>query len=322
MRPFKNIFALLFFASFIMFTACSDSSNNDPGEENIKTGNIEIKITDSPIDDKNIQGVYVTFSAIKVDGKQISMGGKKTVNIYALQNGNSVSLLNNEIAVGNLSDVELVLDYDIDAQGNSPGTYILTADNTKHNLKSVTENTLQFNIANINNTITENELTTVYVDFDLRKAIKYEENATAEDKYNFVDNLNNALRAVDGASNYKISGNYDDTENVSGEKVIVYAYKKGSFDLDTEKTSENTSGPIFPNALTSTEIKEDGTFEIHFLNQGEYELHFISFDSNNGESFNAKGMITTTASEGADLQDLNIDADKNLEVVATAIVNF
>lgn len=322
MRPFRNIFALLFFASFIMFTSCSDSTSNDPGDENTKTGNLEIKITDAPIDDKNIQGVYVTFSAIKIDGKQISMGGKKTVNVFALQNGNAVSLLNSEVTAGNFTDVELVLDYEIDAQGNSPGTYILTSDNTKHNLKTVSESTLQFSVENVNNSIKENELTTVYVDFDLRKAIRYAENATQEMKYSFVDNLNNTLRAVDGVNHYKISGNYTDAQNVSGEKVIVYTYKKGGFNLNTEKNSESSTGLLFPNAITSTDIKEDGTFEIHFLNQGEYELHFISYDSNNDGSFIAKGMITTSANEGVDLQGININADKNLEVVALELTNF
>ncbi|MEJ0031517.1 MAG: hypothetical protein WDO15_14600 [Bacteroidota bacterium] len=71
----KLMKALAIGCAAILLISCDDS--NEPTGK----GNVQFEITDSPSDDANVRGVFVTVTDIKVDGKSIGGVVKTTVNL-------------------------------------------------------------------------------------------------------------------------------------------------------------------------------------------------------------------------------------------------
>ena len=73
-----RLFAALLFISF--FTACDD-------EDVVVTtgeGRFALEITDAPVDDPSIQGVFVTVADVKIGGASVEGFSRTTVEISAL----------------------------------------------------------------------------------------------------------------------------------------------------------------------------------------------------------------------------------------------
>ncbi len=205
---------LLFSMSLI---SCKKDDDNNSGN-----ASTEFRITDSPIDDASVSGAFVTITDIKLDGVSLQGFTKTTVDIAAYQNGSTKTLGNFNLEGKTYNTVTFVLDYNTDASGNAPGSYILTTGGAKHKLESssnvitVTKNiTLQSGTSN-----------TVTADFDLRKMIVHQ-SGSASDQFDFATTaeLQSAVRVVTNNS-ATISGTL--TDAVSGSaKVVAYAYKQG-----------------------------------------------------------------------------------------------
>lgn len=268
--------ALLFGCAATLFTACDDS--NEP----MGQGEVEFEITDAPTDDANVKGVIVTVADIKVDGQSIAGFTKQTIDLKAYFDGNTKFLGNAVMNAKTYSNVVLVLDLDSDVQGNSPGCYVLGQDNIKYKLKSTATGKTDI-VINQSWRAVKNAKTKIVMDFDLRKSIKYSDDPSI--RYNFVsdNNLKAAVRLVAREKSGTIKGTYQDDSNTDAEKIIVYAYKKGTFNASTETQAQGTDGVYFKNAVASTEIKESLTGKVYtlaFLQEGEYELHFAAYSKN------------------------------------------
>ena len=126
--------------AFILFStllaSCSKSDNNSGGGTG--TANTTFKVTDAPIDDASVTAAFVTISDIKLDGQSVAGFTKTTVNLLALQNGTTQSIGNFNLSTGTYSTVTFVLDFNTDASGNTPGSYVMTAGSVKHKLQSST----------------------------------------------------------------------------------------------------------------------------------------------------------------------------------------
>lgn len=80
----------------------------------------------------NVQSVFVTVVAVKVDGKTIdNFSGKTTFDLAAYQKGTTKTLGNTQLSSGTYSNVTLVLDNTTDQNGNAPGSYVLTKSGEK-----------------------------------------------------------------------------------------------------------------------------------------------------------------------------------------------
>ena len=112
-----------------LFTQCS--KDDTTGHEK---GQMSVAITDAPSDDANIEGTFVTVSEIKVDGKTMDGFTKQTIEISAYQEGNAKLLFDDEVEASSYNSITMVIDYETDASGNTPGCFVLTKDNMKHNL--------------------------------------------------------------------------------------------------------------------------------------------------------------------------------------------
>jgi len=307
----KGLIPLCALALLLLFTQCDkDDSNND---------NVRLEITDAPIDDANIQGVFVTVANVKIDGESMTgFSGRQTIDLLAYQQGDVKSLGTGKLAAGAHSNVALVLDYDADASGNNPGCYVLTTDGVKHALKS-SANTTSEVTTTANFETTENDRTDLVLDFDVRKAIAYS-NSGGASQYQFNGNteLNAAVRVVNKAETGTVSGTCTDALSTS-EKFVVYAYKKGSFNASVEK-----QGPVqFKNAVTSATVDSQGNYTLAFLEEGTYELYFIGYeDADSDGKFELEGALLLNIAGALDLNNISVSAKTtlDLDVVVTGIL--
>lgn len=318
-----NLSALLILAMTVFsLSAC----NNDPENEAepVGSGEVTFEMTDAPIDNAEVRGVFVTVTDIKVDGESFEgFEGPQTINLLAYQNGKTELVGQGELSAKSYNNLSLVLDIDKDAAGNSPGSYVRTADGTKHRLANSAQNTLEITSSKAF-TISEEAQSKVVIDFDLRKAIQL--NASGNDEYSFVaaSKLNNAVRVVARENAGTIKGQYSDQygNGNDSDKVVVYAYKKGTYNAETETSGELLFENAANSALVSGSSFSSGNFTLAFLEEGEYELHFARYspDSNGRLSFDT--MLELSSNGNASLNNIKLDAgtEVSLSLSITGII--
>lgn len=298
------------------FAACEKDDTTDPDGAK---GQLSIEMTDAPIDDASVQGVFVTVTDVKIDGASVEGFQAQTIDIKAYQEGNVALLIDTEVAAKTYSSLTLVLDHETDASGNAPGCYVLTTDGTKETLMAGAQSVTELTINRADFTVEEDQMTEVVVDFDLRKAVKYENDTS----YDFVTatELAAALRVVAKAEAGTIEGKVENWSN-HAEKVVVYAYEKGSFDMNAETTASGDGQLQFSNAVTSTQAKADGSFELHFLESGDYELYFAGYEDNDQDGkFELEGSLSLEilGNIGLDLGAISVSASSSTTVDLSVI---
>ena len=307
-----NFFGLLLLSSFtLLFVQCED----EPAEPTL-SGEARFEITDAPIDNANVQAAFVTVTAVRVDGRAISaLEVKQTVDLLALQNGNTEFLGSVDLEAGTYSSLELVLDYETDASGNAPGCYILTDGGGKAALQTTTDNTLELTGSF---TVAANQTTNVVMDFDVRKAVRQSES----EGYRFVSDseLNSSVRVVTKSETGTVNGQVENSSEF-GSRVVVYAYERGTYDRDTELSGQGSGNIQFKNAVTSAIVRADGTYTVAFLQEGDYELHFIAYeepDSEGDREIAGELQLSLLGSLGLDLNNVSVSARTELSVNVTA----
>lgn len=314
---FKTI--LLLFVSVLSFSACLKDPDITP--PNPSAARARVEITDAPIDDPNVKGVFVTVVDIKIDGKSwAGFDGKTTFDLLTYQKGQTNLLGEGELEVGSYSEIVLVLNTDTDANGDSPGCYIKDAQGTKRKLEGGSQ--MLFKAKGGFDT-KSSETTEAVIDLDLRKSIVYKSGTTTEFQFVTDPELQAAVRLVDKAKTGNILG--DCTDGVSGsKKVIVYVYKKGDFNT-TERFPQGTSQVQFKNAVTSSVMAADGTFNLSFLESGTYEVHLISYQEGSQGNLEAKGELQVNLLNSTlNVLALNVSAKQNInmDMVVTGILFF
>ncbi len=320
MKNLRNAFSASLFLLFITFSfsQCTDPETPEPDNK----GKVGFEMTDAPIDDANVQSAFVTVASIKVDGETYSgFSGKQTIDLLAYQNGNTKALGLGELEVGTYSNISLVLDYKTDADGNSPGCYILTTDNTKHDLSNSANSTQEIFVEGAV-TVTKDATSTMVMDFDVRKAVHYDDQGA----FSFVTSseMSSAVRMEDkpktGTISGKISGN---TSN--NNKLVVYAYKKGTYSKNTETQGQGQSNIEFKNAVTSALVDAEGNYQLSFLKEGEYEVHTIAYeDTNNDGKIEATASAELLSTLSLNILGITVESNTtiNLDLTITGFLSF
>lgn len=290
--------------TFLTLTLILVSCSDDDADGNRESYDTTFKMTDAPIDDANVEAVFVTVADVKVDGVSLEGFSKTTFDVAALVNGQTKTLGNLKIEQGAHSNIELQLDYATDASGNTPGSYVMTANGEKDQLEA------ESNSIFISDTfeVFANNTNEVVIDFDLRKTIK-EEESTLSSNFEFVSmtELSSGIRVVNEETTGVISGSVNDSENTS-DKIIVYAYEEGTFDANAETQGSGESDIRFANAVTSSEVKGlNNAYSLNFLAEGEYEMVFVSYtEESNGFQFNS--LLTAESATGLNLGAINVES--------------
>ena len=312
MQPFLKNVGITMGIAIMMFSCSKDNENGNPESETYST---TYKITDAPVDNAEIEAVFVTVSDVRVDGTSLEGFNKTTFDLSALVNGQTKTLGNLQMEAGSYSNIELVLDYDADMDGNAPGCYVEMADGSKDKIESTSQSidiTDSFEVFATNT----NE---IIIDFDLRKTVK-EEQGTLESDFNFVtaSELSAGLRTVNQEATGEIKGTVNDAENTS-DKIVVYAYEKGTYNAEVETQGQCESNIRFANAITSAEVGGiNNSYSLNFLETGEYELIFVSY-TQDGNQFYFNSTLEVESTTGLDLGALEVTSALQLNANVTVI---
>lgn len=315
----KNWFNWFFALGFLVFASCSD---NETG-----SGELSIEITDAPVDNANVSAVFITVTDVKIDGKSFpGFTGKQTINLLALQEGNTKLLGTGNLDARTYSNITLVLDTELDANGNAPGCYVLTTGQHKHKLAAAASGLLEVT-ASRGFQVAQNAESTVVIDFDLRKAITKSSEASSNFKFTTQAELNNALRLVTKSRSGNIRGSYQGGSGSQADKVVVYAYKKGTFNLNTETTPQGSSGLLFAQAVSSTTVNAgltSGNYKLAFLEEGDYELYFVTYQENENGEMNFEAVMQAEIRINGSVTNfitLSAGAGLNITVLVTGILS-
>jgi len=312
MKTFWKNLGIIFGITLLIISCSDDNGNDNVEKESYET---TFKMTDAPIDNANVEGVFVTVADVKVDGSSIQGFTKTTFDLSALVNGQTKTLGNLQMEAGTYSNVQLILDYGTDMGGNSPGCYIEMADGTKDKIEASSGTIDIMDSFEIFATNT-NE---IIIDFDLRKTIK-EEQGTLESDFDFVTatELSAGLRTVNKEATGEIQGTVNDAENTS-DKIVVYAYEKGTYNAEMETQGQGESQIQFAKAVTSAEASGlNNSFSLNFLAAGEYELIFVSYNKD-GDQFYFNSELEVESTTGLDLSAIEITSALQLSANVTVI---
>lgn len=318
MKTFKKIsrnfgMKTMFLTVTLMTLSCSNNEENI--NENQESAS-NFYITDAPTDNSNVSGVIVTITDLRVNGISVENFTKTTIDLMQYQNGTKKLLGDLKLMAGSYSNIELVLDNKFDASGNAPGTYVKLSDGTKDELSSTAMSTISlaksFEILPVSSDIV--------LDFDIRKAI-----VSNSGNFEFVTTgeLENSIRVINDDMSGEISGTLTDAQNTS-EMIIVYAYEKGSFDADVETNGQGESNVMFSNAVTSSVVSDfTANYELNFLKEGEYELHFVSYkDEDNDGEFEFNAMLEVETNSNINFKSINVTSNTSVNLIGSVKGTF
>lgn len=305
---------ILLLSSFLFISLLSLRCTKDDDSDQTN-GQLSVKITDAASDDANIQAVFVTVADVKVDGQSVEGFQKQTVKISDLHSGNTGLLFSGDVQANTYSKISLVLDYEKDASGNSPGCYVIDKTSVKHNLNTSSSTSGEIKLDKTF-MVTGNTSTNLVVDFDLRKSIVYNENSSSASKYKFVTDaeLKSSLRVVLQEKSGEIKGKANN--NLGNHELVVYAYHKSQFNAATETQAQGSSNILFAKAVSSAKVKTDGTYQLSFLDEGDYEIHVVSYGqySSSGKLV-FKGLVTASSIiSGLGMDNVSVSGNASIEL--------
>lgn len=304
-----NLIAVMFILATV-FVQCSKEDT-----DMMEKGQIAIKITDAPSDDANIEGTFITIADVKVDGQSIEGFQKQTIEISAYQNGETMLLINKELEAKSYNSISIVLDNETDASGNSPGCYVLTSDNKKNNLMTGASAESEITFSQSVDVET-NSMTSLVIDFDLRKMIVRNTENQEESEYKFVTSaeMTNAVRMVHEENTGEINGKVNTTIN-SDDNIYIFIYEKGSYNETTESQGQGSSNVLFANAVTSAKVESNGNYTLSFIEEGNYEIHVVAYEKQTENKWMFKGELNASSTiSGLILNNLNIESDSQIEL--------
>ncbi len=311
----KNLSKLGLLLGLILFVSCSEDDSVDNPDNSGEMNSTAVYLTDSPVDQANVEAVFITVAEVKVNGKAIEGFSKSTIKVSSLTNGSTELLGKLDLESGTTSNITLVL-ADTDEAGNEFANYVVLAGGTKQKLAAATEISLKDQVE-----IVEGANNEIVLDFDLRKSVKQE-----GENYAFVSKtqLEKSVRAVNTLKTGTVKGNVENTNEANADVVVAYAYKKGTF--NEAESNANAEGVAFANATSSAVVSgSNGDFEIHFLEEGDYELHFASYSDNDQDGkLEFSGMVGASALSSIDLTGFRVESksEVNLQISFTGLLGL
>jgi len=275
MKYIGKLFLAILMGVFVF--ACNETNEN-------ATGKASISITDAPIDDANVEAVFISINSVEVKGPD----GWKTldafeepikIDLLSYQHGEAYFLTEETLEAAAYNEVRLILDIQEKTNGiqQNTGCYIEYKDGTTQPLFVPSGGQSGYK-AKGDFVIPAGGTVALTLDFDVRKAI-----VKAGNSGKFI--LKPTVRLVANEDAGLINGTFD-AEDSTFNKVVVFAYANDAF--DTSETEEPAEEEVrFSNAVTSSTVAEDGTFTLAFMNSGTYDFYFANFN----EEGNYAGLI-------------------------------
>lgn len=304
-----NLGMMLVLVAGLMLSGCTKE------EIESRKNDVAFQATDAPIDNAEVKAVFVTIAGLNVDGNEVEGFQKTTIELSALTEGKTQLLKNAQIDASSINTIDVILDYDQDAQGNSPGSYVLKVDGTKEAISSSSSKLTVQKMVNLN----AQSSTNVVLDFDLRKMIV--EKSEGDFELASKGELESFIRVVNESETGTLKGEIDNASMIDA-KAVAYLYKKGAY-AESEMQAQGESNVTFANAVNSAEVNEQGEFVLAFTEDGEYEIHVFEYkDTDNDGDVELTGRVQLTSSGNINLDGFKVDAQStvNLDLGITAVL--
>ena len=246
---------------FALFSGCEEDSG--------QTGTMSLSVTDAPVDNDNIEGVYITVNGLEYHSQDSGWKtfeeyeGPKKFNLLELTDGMDEMLGTFEMKAGQYNQLRFMLDIADRTGGtpSNPGCYLMI-NGEKEPLfvpsggQSGYKAVGAFQVPS-NGTV---ELT---ADWDARKAVV---EAGATGMYILRPTIRLVAKGEAGSISGGISNVPDDASN-----IIVYAYEDGDYESgEADDPAEEESR--FPSAVTSDEMGAENGSKLWYLAPGTYDL--------------------------------------------------
>jgi hypothetical protein len=154
------------------------------------------------------------------------------------------------------------------------------------------------------------------IDFDLRKLIVRNTETSEESEYKFVTSaeMTNGVRMVNEENTGEINGKVN-ASLASDDNLYVFIYEKGSYYENTESQGQGSSIVLFANAVTSAKVEENGNYTLSFVEEGNYEIHVVSYEKQTENKWMFKGELNaSSAISGLLLNDLSVESKTQIEL--------
>lgn len=257
-----------------------------------ETGIMELSMTDAPLMEDGVNGVYITVEEVQYNSTGNSWApmegfdAPQTFDLLALTGGDSRLLGQLQLPAGNYTQIRFILG--ATEQGNpvvqgSPGSWVEygnndtydpdpapTGDGDKALFVPSGEQTGYKASARDPFAVPANGSVAITADFDLRRAV-------VETANGFI--LKPRLRLIVEDEAGRIVG--EDADGFTGN-YVAYAYEAGSYTLADETAAPGEGESRFPNAVTSGEVEnrdDGGDFILPFLAPGEYDVVVAEYDA-------------------------------------------
>ncbi len=268
MNYFNKLFTLILLISSVGIISC------DSNEES--TGTLKLSLTDAPLDNSDIVAVNLSIVRVDIkgnDGWEVLDNFEEPVdvNILEYRDGNSFLLTEEELPAGGYKEIRLVLDIAEHDGGDAAnrGTYLEYSDGSREPLFVPSGEQSGYK-AKGNFDIPPGGVVGLTIDFDARRAV-----VEAGNSGKMI--LKPVVRLVEDKDVAMIKGSL--TSETEYASLKVFAYSDGSYSED-ELIVEPESVE-FPNAITSGNVGEDGSFTLAFMDSGTYDLVVALYDENN-----------------------------------------
>ncbi|MEA1886843.1 MAG: DUF4382 domain-containing protein [Bacteroidota bacterium] len=293
MKKLFTLILLTFVAAFI-FTGCEKDGN---------TGTLHLSITDAPVDNFDVVGVWLTISEIQYhmnDNEWMTFEefeGPQEFNILELTNGESELLGSFEMEAGTYTQLRFILEAPDFGGPNptNPGCYIEFTDESTEPLfvpsghQSGWKAVGQFKVPS-------NGDVSVTADFDARKSVLH---MTGAGRYI----LKPTIRLIVDNQSGQIAGGVSNIPE--GKDIVIYAYEDGTYTESEADEPADEETPRFPNAITSSMVCDSDSYHLSYLAPGTYDLVVTS--SVDGEFEEVLGIVEDVVVESRKTTNMPID---------------
>lgn len=247
---------------FAFFSGCEEDSE--------QTGTMSLSVTDAPVDNDSITGVYIKINGLEYHTQENEWStfeeydGPKSFNLLDLTDGVEELLGSFEMEAGQYNQLRFNLD--IPEQGatqpSNPGNYLEFADGSEETLYVPSGGQTGYKAVG-SFQVPSNGTVELTADWDARKAVV---KAGATDMYILRPTIRLIAKNEAGSISGGISNVPDDASD-----IVVYAYEEDSYSSD-EADAPDAGESRFPNAVTSDVMDEENNYKLWYLAPITYDL--------------------------------------------------
>ncbi|MFW6101529.1 MAG: DUF4382 domain-containing protein [Bacteroidota bacterium] len=289
-------------ALIVLFALFSGCEEEDSGE----TGTVALSITDAPIDNDNIEGVWIKVNGLEYhtqdSGWKTFEGyeGPKEFNLLDLTDGVKEMLGTFEMEAGQYNQLRFMLEIPERGQStpSNPGTYLEFEDGSEEPLFVPSGGETGYKAVGPFQ-VPSNGTVELTADWDARKAVV---KAGATDIYILRPTIRLIAENEAGSIDGGISEIPDDASDIA-----VYAYDDNleDGDIDDEAAEPTDEENRFPNAVTSDVADEEGNYQLNWLAPTSYDLVVVKHV--NGEFDQVLGIVEDVEVESKGTENVPID---------------